>query len=234
MSMGGLVHPGLFRTIGDTLRSAVGLRFLKVPPGLHMPRLDLLKSPYGLILLALFIFHFMQYLAIPLYPLYYIDVLGLSDQQISLGNALFYGFIFLSSTQLARVIKWTGLRKSTVLGALLISVFPGLLAISRTYGMFLFAMVVAGTISSLYGVSLSNYLLEIIPAEERPSYLAWYTLTLNAAILIGSLSGPILSRWIGLVAALIVIMTGRILAAFGIWIFGRNANKLMVRSKEPI
>lgn len=223
-SLGGLVIPGMFRSIGDTSRSAVGLRFLRWLSHPHFHPLGLLKSPFGLILFSFFIFHTMQYLAVPLYPLYYVNELNLNDQQISLGNAFFYSFLFISSTQLARIINWLGLHKATALGALLISVFPCMLVLSKGYPMFLVAMIIAGLISSLHGIALSNYLLEIIPEEKRPNYLAWYTLVLNAAILLGSLFGPIIAKHRGLVTAMVMVAVGRALSAAGIYACGKIAS----------
>ena len=220
-SLGMLLHPGLFRTSADAMRPAIGLRFLKRLTRWRLSDFGLPRSSYQLILLALFIFHVMQYLGIPIFPLYYVDELGLSDQQISLGNALFYAFFFVSSTQLVRVIKWLGLHQSTALGALLICVFPGLLAISRDYGMYLFTMIIAGLFSSLHVVALSNYLLDITPECERPMYLAWYMLALNAAILVGSLAGPFVAQRLGLVPTLAVVAIGRAISAIGIWASGR-------------
>lgn len=221
-SLGYLFHPGLFRSAGDVLRSAGGLRFLR---GIQRPlklKISLLKGPFGMTMFALFLFHLMQYLAIPLYPIYYVDALGLSDQEISLGNSLFYGILFISSTQVSRLTNFLGLHKATVLGALLISVYPFMLALSRGFGMFMVTMVVAGIFSGLIGVALGNYLLEIIPEDDRPMYLAWYTLILNTAIFIGSLSGPLIAEKIGLITVMFVVAAGRAAAAFGIWIFGER------------
>jgi hypothetical protein len=62
----------------------------------------------------------------------------------------------------------------------------------------------------------ANYMLEQIPAHDRPSHLAWYTIILNSAILIGSLAGPVAADALGLFGALILFGILRFLA--GIYI----------------
>ncbi|HEX2998156.1 MAG TPA: hypothetical protein VHP14_25250, partial [Anaerolineales bacterium] len=66
----------------------------------------------------------------------------------------------------------------------------------------------------------ANYMLECIPAHDRPSHLAWYTIVLNASILIGSLGGPVIADFIGLSAALIVFAVLRFLAGIFILKWG--------------
>jgi len=64
---------------------------------------------------------------------------------------------------------------------------------------------------------LTNYVLEKTPEDHRPAYLAWYNLALNAALLIGSLIGPLVAGWVGLTVALLLFASFRILAALVIW-----------------
>jgi predicted MFS family arabinose efflux permease len=59
-------------------------------------------------------------------------------------------------------------------------------------------------------------MLERIPEGERPSHLAWYNLALNAAILIGSMLGPLLAQHMGLSAALAVTAVCRFAAALAL------------------
>jgi predicted MFS family arabinose efflux permease len=63
-------------------------------------------------------------------------------------------------------------------------------------------------------------MLEHIPAHDRPSHLAWYSVILNAAVLIGSLGGPVISDAIGLMAALLLFAALRFLAGLAILKWG--------------
>jgi len=66
--------------------------------------------------------------------------------------------------------------------------------------------------STLIGGALINYLLEKIPEDDRPAHLAWYNLALNAAILLGSLAGPLVAGYLGLAFALVLFALCRALA----------------------
>ena len=214
-----LARPGHIRTVGDGRLASVGLRFLTriKQPWLN---LDLLRGPYGLVLLLLFIFHLMQYLAIPLFPLYWVNHLHLTDQEISLGNAVFYGAVLLGSTQLARLTRQMGNRHLMVVGIAAMSVYPALTAVTHTLELFLITSVLGGLAWSMVGGASANYLLEKIPADQRPAHLAWYNLALNTAVLGGSLIGPALASEMDIVAALALAASGRLLAAIGLWRWG--------------
>ena len=66
----------------------------------------------------------------------------------------------------------------------------------------------------------ANYMLEHIPANDRPPHLAWYNIILNAAVLLGSLGGPVLADQLGLSAALILFAILRLLAGLAILKWG--------------
>jgi hypothetical protein len=63
-------------------------------------------------------------------------------------------------------------------------------------------------------------MLEHIPANDRPSYLAWYNVTLNAAVLLGSLGGPAIADLFGLSNSLILFSILRLLAGMAILKWG--------------
>jgi hypothetical protein len=70
---------------------------------------------------------------------------------------------------------------------------------------------------------LANYLLERIPETQRPSYLAWYHLALNAAVLLGSLLGPLIAVKLGMIPALILFGISRFLAAIMLRFWGKTS-----------
>jgi MFS family permease len=216
VTMGDQAQPGFLRTVGEALRPGVGWRYFTQRMPLRAPRFEILRGSYGLILLALFLFHLTQHLAIPLFPIYWVEKLALTDQEISLGTALFYAFVFIGSTQLRRLTERIGNRGVTVAGALLMAAYPGLTAITTDVPLFLITSVVGGSAWSLAGGGLSNFLLEHIPEDDRPNYLAWYMVAANLAVLVGSLLGPTIARWIGLVPALVIIAIGRVISGMGI------------------
>lgn len=216
-----LTGPGFFRTLGDGLRQTVGLRFLtRAANWRDLLQLSVLYGRFGQIIAALFFFHLAQFLAIPLFPLYWVNNLHLTDQNIGLGTALFYVSVLLGSTQLARLTARFGNHHLLVVGAIFMSLYPGLLALTRGLPLFLVTSAIGGGAWSLVGGVIANYLLENIPADNRPTHLAWYNLALNAAILLGSLGGPLISAQLGMVTTLSIVALLRLLAAFAIYYKG--------------
>lgn len=216
-----LATPGIFRTGGDSTRQTISLRFLtRLQSWRQLFRPDIWRQEYGQILISLFTFHLAQYLALPLFPLFWVNHLRLTDQQIGMGTALFYLTVLIGSTQLVRLTARFGNHRILFIGALIMSSYPALTAMTQTVTLYLITSMVGGFAWSLVGGVIANYLLEKIPGEERPLYLAWYNLTLNAAILLGSFLGPALAARFGLVTTLALTAVVRLFAALRIWRYG--------------
>jgi MFS family permease len=219
--LGDLAQPGSARPMtADAARRGTGLRFLTRLRRPSLPGADILRGRFGRICLVLFAFHLSEFLAVPLFAPYWVDTVGLSDSAISLGNALFFLLFFLGSTQLARVSSKLGHHRVTALGAALTAVYPALAAVTHEQGLYFATSILGGAVRSLLGGALANYLLESIPAEGRPAHLAWYNLALNAAILLGSLAGPLIAQQVGLAPALALIAGVRILSGWAILRWG--------------
>jgi MFS family permease len=219
--LGDLARPGMIRILGDSIRFTVGLRFLTRGRGLRLLRPEILRGPFVKIMAVMFAFHLAQYLPGPLFPLYLVNRLHLSEQEIGIGTALFYVTVFLGSTQLGHLTRRLGNHRLLVLGAALMMLYPGLMAVSRGLGLYLVLSLIGGSGWALAGGALSNYILDKVPPDDRPAHLAWYNLSLNAAILAGSLAGPLIGNSLGLPAALGLFAAGRLLAALLIWHWGR-------------
>ena len=183
-------------------------------------RLDIWKTPYRAILLCLFGFHLAQYLAIPIFPLFNVHELKLSDDQIGVGTALFYLSVFLGSTQLRKVVQRLGNKRVTGGGVLLLAAYPIAIAFSQNVLHFYIASIVGGAAWSLVGGSYANYMLEHIPPDDRPTHLAWYNIMLNIAILTSSLVGPAVADQIGLFGALVLFGVLRFVSGLAILKWG--------------
>ncbi len=215
--LGDLASPGRIQGVTDQGRSAIGLRFLTRSGGKNLLRLEILRGPYGIVLAGLFAFHVAQYLAIPLFPIVWVNHLGFTDGLISQGQALFYAAVFVGSTQLSRVTQRLGNQRVLAAGVLLLAGYPAITALMQGPPAFLVVSLLGGMGWAFAGGAIANYILERTPDHDRPAHLAWYNLALNAAILLGSLLGPLLAGWIGLVAALMVAALARALAGLFIW-----------------
>jgi MFS family permease len=183
-------------------------------------RLDIWNTPFRNVLLALFAFHLTQYLPIPLFPLYNVRVLDLKDDHIGIGTALFYLTVLLGSTQLRRVAHNIGNKKLTGWSVAAMSVYPLLLAFSSTVWHYYGISLIGGLTFAMVSGSYANYMLDHIPAHDRPPHLAWYNIILNTAVLVGSLLGSSVGDRIGLSSALLIFAVLRFLAGLFILKWG--------------
>lgn len=199
----------------DSLRKALSPRNV-----LATLRLDIWNTKFRKVLLALGGFHLAQYLALPLFPLYFVNFLNLNDDHIGIGTALFYLAVLLGSTQLGKFVQRLGNKNVTGWGVVGLAVYPFLLAYSSEVWQYYGISFFGGMVFAFVNGAFANYMLEYIPASDRPSHLAWYNVVLNAAILAGSLGGPAIADLIGLVPALMAFALLRFLAGIFILRWG--------------
>lgn len=218
--LGDMAQPGLSRASGDGLRSFVGLRFLTRNQGRPFINSNIVKGPFGRFAFLLFVFHLSQFVANPLYPLYWVRQMDITDQQIGLGYAVFYVTFFLGSTQLNKLSERLGHHKVSTIGMMGMGLYPILTAYTTEMTLYLITAVLGGFAWALVAGALGNYILERIPEDSRPAHLAIYHLALNGATLLGSLGGPFLADLTGIVAALVLGSIFRFLAALAFWRWG--------------
>jgi hypothetical protein len=156
------------------------------------------------VMVLLFFFHIAQYLCIPVFPVFWVNNLHLSDNIISLGTGAFFVTVFLGSTQISKLSKRYGNKTIVGIGAMLMAVYPGIMAFSKGVALYMVASLGGGLAWAFVGGLLVNYLLEKIPEQNRPPYLAIYYLIFYAAVLIGSLAGPEIGKLVGLPVALLI------------------------------
>ncbi len=175
-------------------------------------RLDIWNTHFKNVLLALFFFHFAHYLSSPLYPLYNVNVLKLNDSHIGNGTAFYYLTVLIASTQLGRIVQKYGHKKVTGWGVAGMAAYPIMLAFAQNVWHFYALSFLGGFLFALVNGAYANYMLENIPAHDRPSHLAWYTIIFNFALLTSSIIGPLTADVMGLAPALILFGILRIFA----------------------
>jgi MFS family permease len=190
---------------------------LNSPGGL---RLEMLKGPFGVLLTLLFFFHLAQWIAIPLFPLFAVNYLKMSDQYIGIASATFSLFVFLGSSQLDRISRALGNKKLLGIGIIAMGSYPILVGLAKNEILYIFASIPGGIAWAMAGGVLFNYIYEKIPEKERSLYLSWYNLVLNAAVLLASLGGPLLAGMGSLPTFLILFGLLRAAAGIAILIFG--------------
>jgi MFS family permease len=198
-----LARPGLLR-FADSFRTPVGLRFLTRSAGKPLLRLDLLRTSYGPFLAAYLIFYIFQYIPIPLVPLYAVHNLALTDTAISLGHSLFNILVFLVSMRLGHYLSRFGNKAVLVTGAFFYGAYPLFLGLASDVRLFLVASFLGGISWAIVNTSMLNRLMEVVPEDDRPAYMALHNLTMNLGILVGSFIGPLLGVFFGLQITLLI------------------------------
>jgi MFS family permease len=183
-------------------------------------RVDIWKTSYRVTLLLLMAFHLAQYLAIPLFPIYFVRNLNLNDNELGIGTAIFYFAMLIGSAQLHRFVAARGNKTIVGVGVFLMAIYPILLALSSNYFQYYGLSFIGGYAWSFVGGASMNYIFEHCPADDRPAYLAWYNIVQNIAILVGSLSGPFISHSLDIQTALIAFGVLRGIAGLAILRWG--------------
>jgi MFS family permease len=206
-----LARPGVLR-MPDGMRWPAGLRYLTRGGLSTGMRLDLLRGPFGLFLAAYFFFYTFQYTGIPIFPIYWVRVLNLTDGEISLGTAFFYVTVLLGSMRFGRLSERIGHRKVLIIGAMIFGSYPLIMALARDVTLFIVASLMGGLAWAIVGGGLVNRLMERVPAGERPIHMALHNVALSLGVLCGSLAAPLLVEWFDLRPALLVVAGLRLLA----------------------
>jgi len=171
--------------------------------------IEIIKSPFRSVLWMMFSFHFAQYLPLPLFPVFAVKVLEVSDQLISIANAIFFLAMLGISSQVSTLVSKFGNQKITGLGLIFLAGYPFILSISYNPLPYLAAHLLGGTGWGLASSTMFNFVLEKAPSETRSAHLAWFNLFANAGILSGSLLGPWISSLTGIRWALLLFAVFR-------------------------
>ncbi|HQY90032.1 MFS transporter [Caldilinea sp.] len=218
--------------IGDTAQpggvragQGVGQRVSIAPRvftrGRNLLRADVVQGHYGWVLFALFGFHLAQFMPVALFPLRWVDQLGFKDMDIAIGTAVFHASVLVGALQLDRLTRRHGNHRLAVIGVALLSTYPLFTAFMPNLFFYAVTSLIGGLAWGLVGGALPNYLLEKVPPNDRPAYLAWYNLALNAAIFLGALLGPLMANWFNLQIALVLAFVFRLASAIFMWFVER-------------
>ena len=124
--------------------------------------------------------------------------LNFTDELISQGTALFWIIHAIAATQTSVITRRLGYKKMTGWGTVLTALSTIIFIFSYQPWIYLLCQVVSGMGWAMIGGALLNYLLEKIPGENRPPYLAWFNMMVNGSMLI-----------CGLIAGSVVDLMGR-------------------------
>lgn len=213
-----LARPGLLRFI-DGARGGLGLRYFTRLKGKKLFSRGELRNSFGLLMAVYFLFYTFQYLPLPLLPLWYVNGLGLTDWEIGVGSALFYGTMLLASLRLGNLSGRFGHRRVLYIGGLLFATFPLLTALAWDATLYWLACFLSGGVYSLVNAGLINRLMERASANDRPAHMAIHNLALNLGIFCGSAAAPLMAGMVGLQDGLLIAAGLRFLGGilFVLW-----------------
>lgn len=178
-----------------------------------LPHVDAQGRRYLRVLGLLFLFNATNNMVVPLVPGVLVNALRLSDAWISIGTAATALIVFGVSIFITRLTFRTGNRAATALGAVCLAGQALLLAVARDPAHYLLSVLASGLGSGILNTAQFNYHLENVPQAERPTWLSWNYLLGNAALLLGSLTGPLVAAQTGTPVALVAFGLLRLVMA---------------------
>lgn len=185
-----------------------------------LPSLDSTGRHYLVVLLLVTLFNTVNNLVVPLIPPFAVNQLGLSDQMYGIGSALNVFFVFLVSLLIARLTRWMGNRAATAAGAFLLVMTAVIMSFAQDASFYLLAMGIGGIASGILTTAQFNYVLDAIPLKTRSAWFAINMLVGNAAILIGSLGGPLLAGVISVPIILLIVAGLRLMIGLALLKWG--------------
>jgi MFS family permease len=213
-------HDRRIAQLRESLQSMLQWRRATSLNGRPLLRLDVLRGPFGLFMGAYLAFYTFQYVSLSIGPLYFVRTLNLRDSAIGLGSALFNLIMMLTSLNAGRLALRLDNRRLLVSSGMLFGLYPLLMGLAREEKMYWVASAVGGIVWAVLNVGMINRLMERIPVDDRPAYMATHNMVLNLGILMGSLIGPLIGDGLGLRAAMFAGAGLRTLAGLLLWLWG--------------
>ena len=218
-------HLGRIRTpepVGEnpSLDDPIPSQSLPISKPKRWLRLDLLRGPFGIFMVAYLAFYAFQYFPVPIFPLAYVDALHMTDGMIGIGTAIFYGAMMVGSFRLSYLSTRYGHRKVLWISAALFPAFPLLLGAATGPELYYLACLVGGGVNAMLSGAIINRLMERVPANDRAAHMTLHNLALNLGVLGGSLLGPVAANLIGTQPSLLLSAGLRLLAAGFFWLWG--------------
>lgn len=193
---------------------------LVTPPRRFLPQMDAAGRGYVRVMGLLFLFNFTNNMFVPVVPDLIVNRLRLNDGVISLGTALANVLVFSVSLFISHLIRRSGNQRATGAGAVVLALNALALAFAQDATLYFVSVVVGGIGSGILSTAQYNYNLDNVPAAERSNWLGINMFAGNAAVLLGSLAGPLLAGLSGqrgtfLIFAALRLLIGLVIIRWG-------------------
>lgn len=173
----------------------------------HLGARDLLRviraqDRYVRFTLGAFLYHWGLHFPIPLYAIYRVRTLHISEGWIGTLSMLESGVTIVAYYMWGRFAQKYGSRRMLLLGLLGVCFYPIGTALSKTVTPLLFVSFIAGIAGPAFNAGLFNGLLEVAPAERRATYIAIFNTLMNIPAFIAPILGTTAAAWLGIHTAL--------------------------------
>ena len=212
-------QPGLLRFFEGS-RLGEGLRFLTRGGGQQLLRSDLLRGPYGRFMAVYLLFYTCLNVSIPIFPLFYVNGLHLSDGDISVGRGIYFATMFFGSLGVQRLSARFGHRGVLAAVAVMYADYPLLLSFSQGPALYWTACLIHGVVVGIGSAAVLNRLMERVPEDDRPAHMAMHNVVLNLGTLLGAGLAPLAVQFLGLRWALGLGGALRIVAGLALMLAG--------------
>lgn len=138
----------------------------------------------------------------PLFPIYWVRILGASDSFVSLIATLGGASSVLSALMMDRVQQRWGNRRVVGVAMLALAFYPILTALTHTLPPLLIISVMGGIFAAGLNICLFHALLQVAPDADRARFIAIYSMLVNVAIFAAPLLGSWLAGLIGVAPVL--------------------------------
>lgn len=137
---------------------------------------------YAWFVVAAFAFHVGLYGAIPLFSIYWVRELLLTDVWIAVITVVWNASSVLASLAAPALIRKQGNRRVLAWSSAALALYPIGTALSRSVYPLLPLALAGGVVGALMGITLFNRLIEVAPAARRASYVGLYNAAINGAV----------------------------------------------------
>jgi MFS family permease len=169
---------------------------------------------YSRFTLGAFVWHWALNFPAPLYSIYRVRELKLSEGWIGTLSMIESAILMVAYYFWGKVAEKRGSRLVLMLGVFGLSFYPLGVGLSRSIGPLLLMQPVAGIFAPAFNLGLFNSLLEVAPAERRATYIAIFNTLINVSAFGAPLIATAVSEVIGTRDALLVGSALRFVAGF--------------------
>ncbi|MBI5034053.1 MAG: MFS transporter [Chloroflexi bacterium] len=164
-----------------------------------------------------FIFYWGMAFPIPLYSIYWVRVINASDGWVGLLNMVGSATTIIFYPLWGRLTMRRGTHYAIVLSTFGMALYPLVTALSPRVEWLILVQFLGGVVSSGFGLTFFNRLLEVSPEKHRASHIAAYNTLVNIAAFIAPLISTALTDVFGIHAILIVGGVMRFIGSVLFW-----------------